>query len=68
MARQISVTALAFACALAVGTTCVYGATTTYNANGTILVDGGKTFPISLNKPPPLAGPTPWGQIRWTRS
>jgi hypothetical protein len=61
MTRFLTLTALVLACALAFGVGRAGAARTTYDANGTILVNGVKTFPIALNKPPPLAGRTPWG-------
>ncbi len=61
MTCRFILTAVVLACALASSTTGALGATTTYDSNGTFLVDGVKTFPISLNKPPPLDGETPWG-------
>jgi hypothetical protein len=36
-------------------------AVTTYDSQGTVLVDGVKTFPIALSKGPPLDGTTPSG-------
>ena len=61
MTRLLTLTGVVLALALALGTAGVLAARTTYDANGTILLNGVKTFPISLNKPPPLDGLTPWG-------
>jgi hypothetical protein len=46
---------------LAVGASDAVAATTTYDANGTILIDGRKVFPIGLALPPPLGATTPSG-------
>jgi hypothetical protein len=40
-------------------------ATTRIDRNGTILVDGRKTFPIALLRPPPLESRTPSGADAW---
>jgi hypothetical protein len=39
----------------------VDAAVTTYDSQGTVLVDGVKAFPIALSKGPPLDGTTPSG-------
>lgn len=40
-------------------------ATTRLDRHGTILVDGRKSFPIALLRPPDPAGTTPWGTNAW---
>ena len=48
---------------LAVGATAATAAAapTSYDSRGTILVNGVKTFPIGLSRPPALGSTTPWG-------
>ena len=44
-----------------VSATAATAAPTTTDSRGTILVNGVKTFPIGLSRPPALDGATPWG-------
>lgn len=56
-----SVLALLVALLAACSTGAATAATTTYDENGVIHVDGEPSFPIAVLRPPPVDGVTPWG-------
>jgi hypothetical protein len=41
-------------------------AVTTFDSRGTIVIDGTKTFPVGLLRPPPVTGTTPTGADAWS--
>ena len=59
--RLLAPVVLVLAAGVALPGATATAARTSYDSQGTILVDGVKTFPIALLRPPPLGSTTPWG-------